>query len=410
MLGAGNRGFDVYGRYALEHPNELKFVAVADRNPEKLERFGIAHGIPVEHQFLSWQDALSTADVVFVCLPDALHQEVAVAALSANKHLLLEKPAATTLEGTKRVLAAAQASSGVLMLGYVLRYTAFFQKVQEILHSGTIGDLINLDWRENVSSTHYSHSYVRGNWRREDTSSPMILAKCSHDLDLISWLTNTQVATVSSFAGLKHFRLENAPQNAPERCLDGCPHESCEFDAAKIYLQEPVSFPATIISADPSLAARKKALETSDYGRCVYRMDNNVVDHQVASFLLKNGASGTFAMHGHSSQEGRSLRFDGTKATLRGVFKASLQELRLEPHNYQTSFGGGGQTISFDHKAGHGGGDAGLTKAFLEAVQLGVRQDPSQYFESHLLAFALEQARHSHQVVDLIQFKGEVGF
>ncbi len=405
MLGAGNRGFDVYGRYALEHPDELKFVAVADRNPDKLERFGTAHHVPTSNQFLRWQDAIELADVIFVCLPDALHQEVAIAALEANQHLMLEKPAATTLEGTRLVLAAAQASSGVLMLGYVLRYTALFQEVRQILQSGTIGELINLDWRENVSSSHYSHSYVRGNWRREDRSSPMILAKCSHDLDLIAWLTDTQVAQVSSFGGLKHFRLSNAPEGTPERCLDGCPDKECEFDASKIYLQEPVSFPATIISADPSLTARKKALETSDYGRCVYRMDNNVVDHQVASFLFKNGASGTFAMHGHSSEEGRSFRFDGTKATLRGVFKASLQEIRLEPHNHHASFNGGGETTTFELKAGHGGGDWGLTKAFLEAVRLGVRQNPSQYFESHLLAFALEQARHSGLVVNLEEFK-----
>ncbi len=408
MLGAGNRGFDVYGRYALEHSDQLQFVAVADIDVAKRERFAVAHGIAPAYQFSSWQDAVAKAEVVFICLPDVLHEEAALTVLAANKHVMLEKPVASTLAGTKRVLAAAQASSGVVMLGYVLRFTAFFQKVRQIVQSGALGQIINFDWRENVSSSHYAHSYVRGNWRREDTSSPMILAKCSHDLDLISWITGSQIATLSSFGSLQHFTLENAPTDAPKCCLDGCPvEETCAFHAAKIYLQEPLAFPATVISTDSSIAGRKVALETTDYGRCVYRMDNTVVDHQVASFLLENGATGTFAMHGHSSEEGRSLRFDGTKATLRGVFKASQQEIRLEPHDYQTSFHGGGEVIKFATQNGHGGGDAGLTQAFIEAVKNNTRAEPQEYLESHILAFALEQSRHSGTVLDMKTWRSQ---
>ncbi len=417
MLGAGNRGFDVYGRYALEHASGLCFVAVADRNPAKLERFGAAHNIPVSARFLDWREAVRFAqdqqlEAAFVCLPDALHDDAAIACLEADLHVMLEKPAANTLAGTRRVLRAMDASSRVVMLGYVLRFTPFFQTLQRVIQSGALGQVVTMDWRENVSSMHYAHSYVRGNWRNVLESSPMILAKCSHDLDLLSWLTGLQVTRASSFSGLQHFRAEHAPEGAPRRCLEGCPvAETCAFYAPKVYLTDNTGWPASVISADSSLDARRAALGTGPYGRCVYHCDNDVVDHQVAVMELTGGASATFAMHGHSGEEGRTLRIDGTLATLRGVFSATKQELRLERHDVETALSGAGELIPIEAApgmsgAGHGGGDLGLTQAFVEAVQQGTRADPTQYLESHLLAFALEDSRlNGGRVVDLERFR-----
>lgn len=417
MLGAGNRGFDVYARYALEDASGLCFEAVADRSPAKLERFGAAHGIPVSARFLDWREAVKFAqsqqlEAAFVCLPDALHEDAAIACLDANLHVMLEKPAANTLSGTRRVLRAMEASSRVVMLGYVLRFTPFFQTLRRVIEGGALGRIVTIAWRENVSSMHYAHSYVRGNWRNTRESSPMILAKSSHDLDLLGWLTGLQVIRTSSFGGLQHFKLENAPDGAPRRCLEGCPvSETCAFYAPKVYLTDNAGWPASVISADSSFDARRAALETGPYGRCVYHCDNDVVDHQVAILELKSGASVTFAMHGHSGEEGRTLRIDGTLATLRGVFSATKQELRLEQHDVGTALTGAGKLIEIGAApgmsgAGHGGGDAGLTRAFVDAVQRNTRADPAPYLESHLLAFALEDSRlHRGRVVDLEDFK-----
>ena len=409
MLGAGNRGFDVYGNYALEHPDQLKFIAVSDSEPAKLERFGNAHNIPFEFRFSSWQDALKNteATVVFICLPDALHETAAIKTLNAGFHLMLEKPVASTLEGTLRVEAAARDANRVVMLGYVLRYTPFFQTVRELVQSGTLGEVVTISWRENVWSLHMAHSFVRGNWGNISRSSPMILAKCSHDLDLLGWITGKRISDLSSFGNLQHFKPENAPENAPERCLDGCPVEdSCIFHAAKIYLTENTDWPTSTISADMSLDARKQALETTNYGRCVYRMDNDVVDNQVVSFAFEDGGSGTLTMHGHSAEEGRTIRIDGTKATLRGAFNASLQELRLEPHG--AGFDGGeviGLLASNTAGGRHGGGDDGLTAAFIHAVQNRQVQPISSYLESHFLAFAIELARLENRVINMSEFR-----
>jgi predicted dehydrogenase len=409
MLGAGNRGFDAYGHWALEHPERLKFVGVADTDPAKLERFGATHNIAPEHRFSSWQDLLAAklALTAFVALPDHLHETAAIATLEAGYHLLLEKPVASTLEGTLRVAKAAGVSDKVLMLGYVLRHTAFFEKLREIVRSGQLGQVITLEWRENVSSIHMSHSFVRGNWRSQATSSPMILAKCSHDLDLLGWVTGKRIAQVSSFGNLEYFRPENAPERAPERCLDGCPvEETCVFHVGKIYLHESTKWPVTTITTDLSLEGRRRALETTNYGRCVYRAGNDVVDNQVASFAFEGGGTGTLTMHGHSSVEGRAIRIDGSKASLRAIFRNDRQEIRIEPHDLEGMTSGRGEVIELDNDAdGHGGGDAGLSEAFVQAVLEQTRESTSSILESHLLAFAIEQARLEHRVVNMTAFR-----
>jgi predicted dehydrogenase len=409
MLGAGNRGFDAYGDWALRQPERLKFVGVADSDRAKLERFAKLHNIPPEHRFSSWQDLLAAklAPAAFIALPDQLHESAAIATLEAGYHLLLEKPVASTLEGTLKVARAAEQSGKVVMLGYVLRHTAFFEKVRKIVRSGQLGKIITLEWRENVSSIHMSHSFVRGNWRSQATSSPMILAKCSHDLDLIPWVTGKRIAQVSSFGNLEYFRPENAPEGAPERCLDGCPiEESCAFHAGKIYLNQSTEWPVTTITTDLSLEGRKRALETTNYGRCVYHAGNDVVDNQVVAFNFEDGGTGTLTMHGHSSVEGRAIRIDGSKASLRAIFRHDRQEIRIEPHDFEGMFSGRGEVIELGNDAdGHGGGDAGLSEAFVQAVLGQTREATNSILESHLLAFAIEQARLENRVVDMTAFR-----
>lgn len=409
MLGAGNRGFDAYGQWALEHPERLKFVGIADSDSAKLERFGTTHGIPPEYRFARWQDLLAAklAPAAFIALPDQLHETAAMETLGAGYHLLLEKPVASTLEGTLRVAKAAEESGKVVMLGYVLRHTAFFEKVREIVRSGRLGKIITLEWRENVSSIHMSHSFVRGNWRSQETSSPMILAKCSHDLDLLGWVTGKRIAQLSSFGNLEYFRPENAPEGAPERCLDGCPlEETCVFHAAKIYLTDSTEWPSRTITTDLSLEGRRLALEMTNYGRCVYKAGNDVVDNQVVSFAFEDGGTGTLTMHGHSSVEGRAIRIDGSQATLRGIFRNDRQEICIEPHDLEAMNSGRGEVIELDNDAdGHGGGDAGLSQAFVQAVLEQAREATHSILESHLLAFAIEQARLENRVVNMTAFR-----
>ena len=453
LIGAGNRGHDAYGAYALRHPDEIRFIAVAEPYDVRRARFAQAHGIPPERQFHTWEDLLALgkiADAAVICTLDRMHVEPTLAALEAGYDVLLEKPMATTVADCVRLVQTAERTGRLLQICHVLRYAPFFSILHDIVTSGRLGDIITVEHRENVTFWHMAHSYVRGNWRNSRIESPMILAKCCHDMDILFWNLGP-VKRLSSFGSLIHYRAENAPPGAPERCTDGCPHQAeCPWSAPRLYLdliplmQEarrsrrlverlvaglyldhpsltklarrlipPLDkaldyrgWPISIISEDTSPEARRRALETGPYGRCVYRCDNDVVDHQTVNMEFESGATGVLFMHGHSHREGRTMRYDGTRATLIGHCYATDQEIQIHDH-----LTGKVEIIRPEigplGASGHGGGDEGLMRAFVRALR-----DPSaalttarESLESHLMAFAAEKARVEGIVVDMDAYR-----
>ena len=451
LIGAGNRGYEAYGRYALAHPDEIRLVAVAEPNELRRERFAVAHGIPADRQFTTWEDLLALgkiADAALVCTLDHLHVGPTTAALQSGYDVLLEKPMATCLEDCLALVSVAERTGSLLQICHVLRYTPFFSTVHEIIRSGRLGRIITVEHRENVSYWHMAHSYVRGNWSNSHATCPMILSKCCHDLDILYWNLGP-CRRLSSFGSLVHFREENAPPGAPDRCTDGClAAEECPWYAPRLYLElvplmhvargSPLrwerlgaalaldhpalaeaarrgiprfaealdyrGWPISVISEDTSSDARRSALEIGPYGRCVYRCSNDVVDHQVVNMELEDGTTVQLAMHGHSHREGRTMRYDGTRATLIGRFYLRDQEIQI--HNHLT---GKVEVVQPPRTAvgatGHGGGDAGLMAAFVQAVR-----DPSralttarELLESHLTALAAEEARITGTIIDLAE-------
>ncbi|MCS7061665.1 MAG: Gfo/Idh/MocA family oxidoreductase, partial [Anaerolineae bacterium] len=221
MVGAGGRGMYAYGPYALAHPDEIRMVAVAEPDDARRTQFAALHGIPPERQFKSWQDALARpqlAQAALNCTQDRLHAASTLALLEAGYDVLLEKPMATTLADCVQLVQTAERHGRLLQICHVLRFTAFFSQLYEIVHSGRLGRIITVDHRENVSYWHMAHSFVRGHWRNEGLSSPMILAKCCHDLDILFWMIGRPARRLSSFGALTHYRAKNAPAGAPLRC------------------------------------------------------------------------------------------------------------------------------------------------------------------------------------------------
>ncbi|HEX8918776.1 MAG TPA: Gfo/Idh/MocA family oxidoreductase [Chloroflexota bacterium] len=414
LIGAGNRGTFTYGTAALEHPETLRFVAVAEPDAARRDRFARQHGIPAGRCFASWQELLAAGRLApaLVCATlDRQHVAPAVAALETGYHVLLEKPMAVTAEECVRIVQAQERTGLILMISHVMRYAPFYEAMHQIITSGRLGDIVTAEQRENVAFWHMAHSYVRGNWGNAERSSPMILAKCCHDLDLLVWmLAGDPAARLHSFGSLLHFRPEHAPPGAPARCTDGCPDaEECPFYAPRLYLTDDLGWPTETISVDLSYEARLHALETGPYGRCVYHTDNNVVDHQVVNMELRSGAIATLVMHGHSDREERTMRYDGTRATLRGRFSYSGQpELTVHDHR---SGALERVAVSGSSRHGHGGGDSGLVTAFARAVHSGSPDDGGSArgsLESHLLAFAAERSRLGGKVIDMAAFREEI--
>ncbi len=426
LAGAGNRGAEAYGPYASHHPDELTFVAVAEPDPVRRARFAAAHEIPETHQFASWDELFSAeklADAAIITTQDQMHTAPTLAALELGYDVLLEKPMASTLAENVQLVQAAERAGRLLQICHVLRYSPFFSTLHDILASGRLGEIITVEHRENAAFWHMAHSFVRGHWRNRALSSPMILAKCCHDLDILYWNLGP-VARLSSVGSLKHYRAENAPDGAPLRCTDGCPvADECPWYAPRLYIdmapmetygraipEDYSGWPRSVISDDPgNPEALLEALKTGPYGRCVYHCDNDVVDNQIVNMEMESGASVALFMHGHSHREGRTLRYDGTRATLRGTYYSGQQ--RIEIHDHLT-----GEielveptVTAAAASSGHGGGDYGLMKSFVHAVlePETALTTAREALESHLMAFAADYARINSTVINMADFRAQ---
>jgi predicted dehydrogenase len=412
VLGAGGRGTFAYAPYARENPQDLEITAVAEPDPERRARFAAMYEIPPERQFAAWDAALAApqlAHAVINCTMDQMHVPSTLAALNAGYDVLLEKPMAVTPDDCRLLVNTAEKLGRMLQICHVLRYTSFFSKLYEIVNSGRLGRVMTIDHRENVSYWHMSHSFVRGNWRNLATSAPMILAKCCHDMDILVWIMQQRVARLSSFGRLTHYRAANAPPGVPQRCTDGCPIEKeCPWYAPKLYgalegVPEISRFMVMAMNGATHPAhERWEMLKNSPYGRCVYHCDNDVVDHQTINMEFEDGTTCTFTMHGHSDKEGRTMRYDGSRATLYGDFYDET-EIRICDHGSDRV-----EVIRPDSGGGHGGGDGGIIRDFVKAMrgQTSPHQTTARVsLESHLMCFAAEEARTQNKVVEMATYR-----
>ncbi|MEK5479510.1 Gfo/Idh/MocA family oxidoreductase [Paenibacillus sp. FSL R5-0407] len=407
LIGAGLRGIN-YAEYAIQHPDELHFVAVAEPNADRRNQFKARHKLADEACFAHWDDFFASpkvADAVFICTQDNQHFEPTMKALAAGYHVLLEKPMSPDAKECVLMGELAATANRVFSICHVLRYTNFFSTIKELLENGAIGQLMSIQHNENVGYWHQAHSFVRGNWRRKDESSSMILAKSCHDLDILSWLTDSDCVRVSSFGSLSHFKASEAPEGAPLRCTDGCPvADTCLYYAPAQYLTENTDWPTSAISDDLSYEARLKALQEGPYGRCVYHCDNDVVDHQVVNLEFANSVTIAFTMSAFTKDVSRTIKLMGTQGEIRGAMEKNEIEV--------LHFGSGKvERISFENPGGHvghGGGDMGLIKDFVKLVRadgkLQGRTSANHSVQSHLMAFAAEQFRVEGKVIVMDDF------
>lgn len=427
VIGAGNRGADVYAAYCLHHPDEAHVVAVADPNAARREALAEQHSVPEPHRYEDWPALLQQArdiDALIIATPDKLHVPVAEAALELGHHVLLEKPIAHSRDELLRLAAVAAASSGTVAVSHVLRYTPFFARIKQILDEGTIGRLVAVQHTENIGYWHFAHSFVRGNWRRREESSPMVLAKACHDLDILRWLVGTPCREVSSAGGLGWFRSRNAPEGAPTHCIDGCPvGDTCPYNAERYYRHELADHtgpPVSIITEDTSDESRVRALR-GQYGRCVYRCDNDVADHQAVTLSFANGVTASMLVTGLTAENTRTLKLMGSHGEIRGHLdkgEIEINEFSADPTTLARCDvskhpamapppGRRHRIVRTGGGSGHAGGDEGIMRAFLHRCQqrrLGetpveAATSLEESLDSHLMAFAAEESRLTGRTV-----------
>jgi predicted dehydrogenase len=478
IIGCGSRG-EVYASYALKYPKRACVVGIADPRAHARQKFMHIYGNTIEKDkvFSDWKEAVedsrcSLADMAIIALPDKLHMEAAIAFTKKGYHILLEKPMATLLEECKNITYACREqqklnSNQFNAVCHVLRYYSPNIKIRQMIESGLIGDVVNINHVEPVGYWHFAHSFVRGNWHNENQSSFSLLAKCCHDIDLIVYWMSAQkkkCVNVSSFGSLSHFRKEKAPVGSTERCLE-CPCEPvCCYSAKKLYMSDRLAtsdWPVSVVLSSEITNLKNDELlgqadiedflmsknehekrqllekclrhEKTKYGRCVYKLDNDVCDNQVVNMQFNDGATATMTMIAFTKDVcSRKTKIYGTKGELE--FDASRSSNSIIHYDFLTN-----KTTTIDSTeciksmqnyrideeentannnkhiklGGHDGSDFWIMHSIIQAIlskdSSFILTDVEDSFRSHLIVFAAEHSRKQNRIVDVAEFCNENG-
>ena len=397
VIGYGGRG-RLYSEILLN--KGIKIEALCDVDKEKLSlgkeelKLEDSQLFDSEEKFFAHK---KMSDILFVCTQDELHYRHAIKGLEKGYDLLLEKPIATSVEQCNDILNTAKKLNRNVFVCHVLRYAPFFTQIKRELDTGDYGKVVTVSITENVGYWHQAHSYVRGNWRNDKTATPMIIAKSCHDLDLISWFVDSDYKSVSSFGSLDYFKSENAPENCADRCLDCQYVDTCVYSAKKIYIKDraekgKLTWPCDILVSKPTVEKLYEVLETSPYGKCVYKCDNNVVDHQVVNIVFKNNATAQLTMTAFSDEVYREIHVHGEKGEIYGNMMDNLLHCNIFGKSKKVI----DTNIDSDTSYGHGGGDVGMLNEiinFYEGKPTHNLTSIDRSMQSHYIGFMAEESR-----------------
>lgn len=408
IIGLGGRGGLAYADFQMQNSDLMKIVAIADLKESLVEKYKNKFSVKAENCFSSGEELLKKerlADAAIIASMDKDHYGHVMAAIDKGYDILLEKPISPSLEECLAIQRKAKEKGVHIRICHVLRYTTYFRQLKQLLQSGIIGSIRGVEHTENVAYWHYAHSFVRGNWKNSKESSPLILQKCCHDTDILTWLIGEKPKRVVSLGGLKWFTSENAPKNAPERCDRTCErYDTCPYNAEKFYLdgyensdeerRQNFWMYQALCRGTTSLDKLKNALKTTDFGRCVFKCNNDVADHQIVAIEYENGAVATLTVSAFTDQCYRNSKFFGTLGEIEAEDESGIIRIKV--------FGKEEQVIDTtkltDDLSGHNGGDNALMKSFLAYLEDKKNNRITQPYEenvivSHVLCFAAERSR-----------------
>ena len=398
-IGAGNRAHK-YMEYIGNHPDEARLVGVVEQNDIRRNKVAERFGLSPSCCFTDYHDFFRSslqADAVMICTPENLHFEPTMKAIDAGYHVLLEKPIAQTLEECLAIGEAAKRKGILVSVCHVLRYHPYFMKIKELVDSGELGHVISINHRTSVGVDRMAHGFVRGIWRKEAHSNPMLMSKCCHDIDFLLWLTKTPCRKLTSFGSLRWFKAKNAPEGSAERCIDCRVESRCPFSAIDLYRVRRdwianFDVPSGMTIDD----VIEKELREGMYGRCVYQCDNDVVDHQIVSMEMESEVTISFSMDVFTLKDNRETHISLTEGEIDG------DETCLRVRHFR-----GAEETVYDfsdlaHQPFHAGSDLAIVADFIDAIRAG-RQDLTTSIEcsieSHRICFEAERSRKEKRTI-----------
>jgi len=403
IIGFGDRG-KLYRNIISRDFKDIELVAICDKREDVLKKAKIDFNLRDDQLFNNEDDFFKKgkiADFVLVTTTDSEHHRQFNALSDLGYDILLEKPISVTEEECVDMLKHQRKNKNKVAVCHVLRYTPFYSKIKKIIDSKILGDVVTLSQTENVAYWHQAHSFVRGNWKNSNTSAPMILAKCCHDMDMFLWLMNSRCEKVSSFGSLSYFNRNNKPEGSADRCVD-C-KLNCVYNAYNFYSKYPIMYGKINEKKDDV----REFLKKSDYGKCVFASDNNVVDHQVVNCLFENGATAQLTMTAFSADCHRYIKIHCTKGELEGDIEANYLKYQLFGEEKPVEFDFS-KELEKDIYSVHSGGDTILIREFIESLSEDskIKTDLNVSMQSHFMCFAAERSRINDGQVETVN-KGE---
>lgn len=407
LIGAGSRGM-TYAQWAVSHGIEI--AAIAELRSDRLQDAARRLNVPESMCFSDGGELLKLgkiADAAIIATMDRDHYSHVMQALDCGYDILLEKPISPDARECLEIEEKATVLGRSVTVCHVLRYNNFFGTLKSIIDSGDLGKIVAIKHSENIGNYHMAHSFVRGNWRNDTLSSPIIMQKSCHDLDILLWLTGSHCTKVAAFGGLNYFKESNAPKGSAARCLD-CPVAAeCRFDAKRVYTSTLGGWPTDVVCLEQTEEALLETLKTSPYGRCVYRCDNNVCDHMSIIMEFENGVTATFSLTAQTSACHRNIHIMCEDGEIIG--SGETKQILVRRHVASPADTFEERVINLrTNGSGHGGGDDGIMEDFSASVGNTAsesRSSISKSVESHLMACAIEEARLTGKVVDMKEFR-----
>ena len=398
-IGAGNRT-SKYLEYVKRHPDRVRLVGVVELNDIRRQSVAERFGLEPSQCYADYHDFFRNpvqADAVMICTPENRHFEPAMLAIEAGCHVLLEKPIAQTLEECQAIGEAARKKGVLVSVCHVLRYHPYFMKVKELVDSGELGHIISINHRTSVGVDRAAHGFVRGIWRSERLSNPMLMSKCCHDIDFLLWLTKTPCRKLTSFGSLRWFKSKNAPEGSAERCIDCRVESRCPFSAVDLYQVRRDWIANFDVPEGKTIDdVIEDQLREGLYGRCVYHCDNDVVDHQIVSMEMESEVTINFSMDIFTLKDCRETHISLTEGEIDG------DENRLRVRRFR-----GAEETVYDfsglaHQPFHAGADLAIVADFIDAIRTGRRDlvtSIERSVESHRICFEAERSRKEQRTV-----------
>ena len=275
---------------------DTKVTALSRRDPVKLREYAETYFTEenMPKLYTDYKDMVNDPDIdaIALCTPDDTHRAMTTEILRAGKHILLEKPFATTLEDCYELYQESIKHDKVLKLAFVLRYSPGYMKAKEIVDSGVLGTIVNVEASERLSKYH-SMSYYR-RWNRfKEASGGFLNAKCSHDMDIICWLLGAEPEYLSCFSGSNYFKPK---AEAGQRCSD-----------CKIAYECKQNF--FTYEKQMSWFNAKEDL-------CPFNVENDLVDHATMNIHFDSDVDVAYTVTMFSGTPGRTVTVFGSDATL----------------------------------------------------------------------------------------------